>query len=49
MYTQRQMVGVVLTVVLFQGTIGLVKLWSARHSTHTGIDGTVGRAAQIVF
>ena len=49
MFTKRQMVGVILTVVLFQGTAGLIKLWAARHSTHDGIDGTVGRAAQIVF
>ena len=49
MYTQRQFVGVILTVVLAQGTFGLIKLWAARHSTHNGIDGTVGRAAQIVF
>ena len=49
MLTKRQFVGVILTVVLFQGTAGLVKLWAARHSTHAGVDGTVGRAAQIVF
>ena len=49
MYTKRQMVGVLLTVTLFQGAVGLVKLWAARHSTHDGIDGVAGRAAQIVF
>lgn len=47
--TKRQFVGVILTVTLFQGTVGLIKLWAARHSTHSGVDGTVGRAAQIVF
>jgi hypothetical protein len=40
---------VILTVVLAQGAFGLVKLWSARHSTHDGIDGTVGRAASVIF
>lgn len=49
MYTKRQFVGVVLTVVLFQGTAGLIKLWSARHATHEGVDGVAGRAGQIIF
>jgi hypothetical protein len=43
------MVGVVLTVVLLQGTFGLVKMWSARHSTHEGVDGVVGRAVNVIF
>jgi hypothetical protein len=49
MYTQRQFVGVILTVVLLQGTFGLVKMWSARHSTHEGVDGVVGRAVNVIF
>lgn len=49
MYTKRQMVGVVLTVVLLQGSLGLVKMWAARHSTHEGVDGVVGRAASVIF
>lgn len=49
MYTKRQMVGVVLTVVLIQGSFGLVKMWSARHSTHEGVDGVLGRAVNVIF
>ncbi len=49
MYTKRQFVGVVLTVVLIQGSFGLVKMWAARHATHDGVDGVVGRAASVVF
>ena len=48
-YTKRQFVGVILTVVLAQGAFGLIKLWGARHATHDGIDGTVGQAAQVIF
>lgn len=48
-YTKRQFVGVVLTVVLLQGSFGLVKMWSARHSTHEGVDGVVGRAVSVIF
>jgi hypothetical protein len=40
---------VVLTVVLLQGSFGLVKMWAARHSTHDGADGVVGRAAAVIF
>jgi hypothetical protein len=43
------MIGVTLTVLLLHGTLGLVKLWSARHATHDGIDGLVGSAAQVVL
>lgn len=43
------MIGVVLTVVLLQGSFGLVKMWAARHSTHDGIDGVIGGAANVVF
>lgn len=49
LYTQRQFVGVVLTVVLLQGTFGLVKMWAARHSTHEGVDGVVGQAVNAIF
>lgn len=49
MYTKRQFVGVILTVVLLQGTIGLGKMWAARHSTHDGVDGIVGRAANVIL
>lgn len=49
LYTKRQFVGVVLTVVLLQGSFGLVKMWSARHSTHEGIDGVLGSAANVIF
>lgn len=48
-FTKRQFIGVVLTVVLLQGTLGLVKMWGARHSTHDGIDGTVGGAVNVIF
>lgn len=49
MYTKRQFTGVVLTVILLQGTFGLVKMWAARHSTHDGADGVVGRAANVIL
>jgi len=49
MYTKRQFVGVILTVVLLQGSFGLVKMWSARHSTHEGIDGVLGSAVNVIF
>jgi len=49
MYTKRIFVGTVLTVVLLQGSFGLVKMWAARHSTHDGVDGVVGRAASVIF
>lgn len=43
------MIGVVLTVVLLQGSFGLVKMWSARHSTHGGVDGVIGQATSVIF
>lgn len=49
MYTKRQFVGVVLTVILLQGSFGLVKMWAARHSTHDGADGVLGRAANVIL
>ena len=49
MFTKRQMVGVLVTIVLYQGAVGLVKLAAARHATHDGADGVIGRAAQIIF
>lgn len=49
MYTRRQMIGVVLTVLLLQGSIGLAKAAAARHSTHEGVDGVLGRAANIIL
>lgn len=48
-FTKRQMAGVIIVMVLGQGAIGLIKIAAARHSTHDGVDGTVARAAQVVF
>lgn len=47
-FTKRIFVGVILTNVFFIGAAGAVRLWAARHSTHDGIDGVVGRAALVV-
>lgn len=49
MPTKRMFDLVVLTVLLTKPAFGLVKLWAARHSTHDGIDGTVGGAVNVIF
>jgi hypothetical protein len=48
-FTKRQFIGVVLTFVFAQGSLGLVKMWAARHATHDGIDGTIASGVQVAL
>lgn len=49
MPTKAQFRMTLMTVVGFSMAACLVRLWAARHSTHSGLDGLVADAANATF